>query len=204
MAGSEAALEANAAYQTSLFLHDWGLSFGLVFGAFVLFVIFGRSRLISPVIRRWLAFFDHDYRLQIALRFCEMSTLLYRHGITHRELLQEMQRVFSSEPWMCAQLAQAVHLHIAVGYNIDQALSDRVLPAGYAQLLAAMVPQGDTRLYARAYDSLAHVLRAVLRKRYQQLHIFVRTTALLAFVVLFFTLAAGSFNLLTNSINQLT
>ena len=187
-------LSRNPSWRLSGWLHAWWIPLVVGLSGTIAGVWIGKVSWTGPM-RRLLLVFDTEARYRFGLEFVRLAELLSRHGASHTEILSAAGSALGHSRYVAHAVRRARRAVHEEGMQWEQALSDGLLLAEHASLLAGLVPGGRRQLYPPAYQALGEIQRRLLKNRYRIMQGFLRTALLLAIAALIVITAEGMYSL---------
>ncbi|MDE2727422.1 MAG: hypothetical protein OXI19_05330, partial [Gemmatimonadota bacterium] len=160
---------------------------------------------VSPVLRRGLWIFDRESRYRVSLAFVRLAAMLSRQGASHTEILDATGDVVGRGRFVAAAIRRARRMVLQEGARWEDAISDGLLSAEHASLLAGLVPGEERSMYPEAYRTLQAVIGRMLELKYRRIAGLFRIAVFAAIAGIILTLASGIYGMTdTISLNQPT
>lgn len=144
--------------------------------------------------RRFLWFFDTEYKADLALRYLSLAEDLYSAGANHETVLNATEDAFGGEGYVRWAVARVRQRHRGEGMSIADALEDGLLPSRLAALFDSMTPGDEHSSFVPACRAISELQRATRTRFHIVMKSIVRMIILLSIVFLILTLTHGVYN----------
>lgn len=186
-------LSANDAYIVSVFINDYLFFIFLCIVLLIVSIWYIRTHGYGNI-RRWIWIFDRDSRYNFGSRFCQLSSMMYRVGMSNKQVISISKEVFSHSRFMSVGLNNLYDLHIEQGMAYSVALGRTILDEKMAVILEGMTAGGARDLSADSFLSVGKIQNTLCLKFYSRLKVYLQLILGILIMYLIVTMFTGIYS----------